>query len=200
VLSRSTRAFAVALLASGLVALTSASAAPAAPLQDSVTGTATTLGTDVPGFENLAWAFSATSGANGESPSGTVRAENLPSHTVFFDDPVSCLNVQGNVALLTLPDPLFGEVAIRVTDNAGTGSPDLIESTISNPDADCSAPEASYIRHDRVTSGDIVVVDDQPPSLPTRKDQCKDGGWRAFGSAFRNQGQCVAFVERGPKP
>lgn len=32
---------------------------------------------------------------------------------------------------------------------------------------------------------------------PTTKQQCKNGGYRAFG--FKNQGQCVAFVERGPK-
>jgi hypothetical protein len=43
-----------------------------------------------------------------------------------------------------------------------------------------------------------VVVDAQP--LPTSKDQCKNGGWRGFGDTFKNQGQCVAFVERGPKP
>jgi hypothetical protein len=47
-------------------------------------------------------------------------------------------------------------------------------------------------------TGNIVVVD--APPFPTFKDQCKNGGWRNFGSAFRNQGQCVAFVERGPKP
>jgi DNA-binding beta-propeller fold protein YncE len=34
--------------------------------------------------------------------------------------------------------------------------------------------------------------------VPTSKDQCKNGGWRNFPQ-FRNQGQCVAFVERGPK-
>jgi virginiamycin B lyase len=34
--------------------------------------------------------------------------------------------------------------------------------------------------------------------IPTSKDECKSAGWRAFG--FKNQGQCVAFVERGPKP
>jgi hypothetical protein len=33
---------------------------------------------------------------------------------------------------------------------------------------------------------------------PTTKEQCKDGGWPQFG--FANQGQCVAFVERGPGP
>ena len=35
-------------------------------------------------------------------------------------------------------------------------------------------------------------------SAPTTKEQCKSGGWRAFPQ-FRNQGECVAFVERGPK-
>jgi hypothetical protein len=30
---------------------------------------------------------------------------------------------------------------------------------------------------------------------PTTKDECKNGGWVAFG--FRNQGQCVRFIETG---
>lgn len=35
----------------------------------------------------------------------------------------------------------------------------------------------------------ILILD------PATKDECKDGGWEAFG--FRNQGQCVRFVETG---
>jgi hypothetical protein len=35
------------------------------------------------------------------------------------------------------------------------------------------------------------------PEGPTSKEQCKKGGYEAFD--FRNQGQCVASVERGPK-
>ncbi len=31
---------------------------------------------------------------------------------------------------------------------------------------------------------------------PTSPEQCKDGGWRNFPQ-FKNQGQCVAFVEHG---
>jgi hypothetical protein len=31
---------------------------------------------------------------------------------------------------------------------------------------------------------------------PTSKDQCKNGGWKNFPQ-FKNQGQCVSFVERG---
>jgi hypothetical protein len=31
---------------------------------------------------------------------------------------------------------------------------------------------------------------------PTNKDQCKDGGWKTFNNpAFKNQGQCVSYVE-----
>ena len=37
-------------------------------------------------------------------------------------------------------------------------------------------------------------------AAPTSKEQCKNGDWLEFGSMFKNQGQCVAFVERGPKP
>jgi hypothetical protein len=39
----------------------------------------------------------------------------------------------------------------------------------------------------------VAVV---PASInPTDKSQCKNGGWAAFG--FKNQGQCVRFVETG---
>ncbi|MDA1004379.1 MAG: hypothetical protein O3B31_13710 [Chloroflexi bacterium] len=37
-------------------------------------------------------------------------------------------------------------------------------------------------------------------SLPTSKDQCKNGGWTAFGR-FKNQGDCVSFVAtKGKNP
>lgn len=32
-----------------------------------------------------------------------------------------------------------------------------------------------------------------PRCLPTRKEECKNGGWRRFG-VFKNQGDCVSFV------
>ncbi|MDQ3076263.1 MAG: hypothetical protein M3Q34_04000 [bacterium] len=36
-----------------------------------------------------------------------------------------------------------------------------------------------------------VVV---PPTTPTTKDQCKNGGWMNFGTMFKNQGQCVSYT------
>jgi aspartate/tyrosine/aromatic aminotransferase len=34
-------------------------------------------------------------------------------------------------------------------------------------------------------------------AVPTSKEQCKDGGWKNFGTMFKNQGQCVKFVRTG---
>ena len=48
------------------------------------------------------------------------------------------------------------------------------------------------------TDDGTITVIDAPSPLPTSKDQCKNGGWAKFG--FKNQGQFVAFVQRGPKP
>ena len=37
------------------------------------------------------------------------------------------------------------------------------------------------------------------PSAPTNKDQCKKDGWKAFNNpSFKNQGDCVSSVRRGP--
>jgi hypothetical protein len=171
-------------------------AAPASavtPSQDSVSGNVETLGTVVLPL-SVRWQIAAASGPSGEAPTGTVSAAS------FLNGSVTCLSVEGNVAQMTVRDPQYGDpVAVRVTDNAGLGRPDLVESnwaTVSAPD--CSIPEPDYIRNERVVVGDIVVVDAQP--LPTSKDQCKHGGWKTYGTAFKNQGQCVAFVQRGPKP
>lgn len=46
--------------------------------------------------------------------------------------------------------------------------------------------------------GEIFGSAGGPPPL-TSKEQCKHGGWRTFGTAFKNQGDCVAFVASGGK-
>jgi hypothetical protein len=35
--------------------------------------------------------------------------------------------------------------------------------------------------------------------LPTSKGQCMNGGWKNFGTTFKNQGDCVSFVASGGK-
>jgi hypothetical protein len=88
---------------------------------------------------------------------------------------------------------------VQVTDNSGTAQPDTIDvqpltqSTRSPTDCSPAAPSQFLVPID---SGDLTVIDAQ--ERPTSKDQCKDGGYRQFG--FENQGECIAFVSRGPKP
>jgi ATP-dependent Clp protease ATP-binding subunit ClpC len=44
--------------------------------------------------------------------------------------------------------------------------------------------------------GPVGVALGQSARAPTGKEQCKDDGWRNFPQ-FKNQGECVAFVEPG---
>jgi hypothetical protein len=44
--------------------------------------------------------------------------------------------------------------------------------------------------------GRDLIVHDAVEPLPTIKSQCKNGGWRNFPQ-FKNQGQCIAFVDQG---
>ena len=44
------------------------------------------------------------------------------------------------------------------------------------------------------------LVPPPPPAEPTTKEQCKEDGFEEFANlGFKNQGECVAFVERGPE-
>jgi hypothetical protein len=55
------------------------------------------------------------------------------------------------------------------------------------------------------SNDDTVTIADNdgsgtPPvaTMPTSKDQCKKGGWQAFG-VFKNQGDCVSWVATAGK-
>jgi DNA-binding beta-propeller fold protein YncE len=48
-----------------------------------------------------------------------------------------------------------------------------------------------------VTGGTPQQVAVTPAQVPASKDQCKNGGWRNVPQ-FKNQGQCIAFVDHGP--
>jgi hypothetical protein len=179
--------------------------APAAHAQagdgDSVTGAAS-VGFGIPGT----WGFDldAHSGPSGEAPTGTITA-----HSFYFGDgtfAVSCLTVHGNQAAMigqsvVPPPPGLRPPAVEVVvednvpptpDRMSFGFWDTIFGAPGPPPTTCPIVTAGL---EAVRFGDVTVVD--APSLPTSKAQCRDGGWRDFGARFRNQGQCVAFVQRG---
>jgi hypothetical protein len=130
--------------------------------------------------------LSATSGPNGEDPTGFV--EYLISPTVSDYGPVTCLAVSGNSATLNYESPfsLGGPiVTVQVVDD----DPDtVVVLGIGRAATDCSPSSAPFVLP--LTSGDIKVVDAPPP--PTTRRQCRHGGWKRFG--FKHKRQCIAFV------
>jgi hypothetical protein len=193
------------------------SAAAQAPTQDSVTSQS--------GFP-FDVHLDASSGPLGENPTGIVswHAGGGLGPTWFGD--VSCLSVSGNAAIIGFGDGYFDYVfsqiywiagLIRVVDNGPglddtfewvelqTGEPSRTFPPVGDPlpgPADCSSfPAGGQIlsfplfENFPELAGDIVVTDAQP--FPTSKEQCKNGGWLNFPE-FKNQGECVAFVNQGP--
>ena len=169
-------------------------AAPAAGAQvagqDSVTGTGILVvfaGTQLQ--QTFEVAIDARSGPTGEQPSGTFtfRGSSLP---------VTCLSVSGHQAYVGAafaPNLLLG-----VADASALGVPDFLAiSPVTAVLTRCPpADSVEGVFSGPIRSGDFTVVD--APPAPTSKSQCKNEAWKPYG--FQNQGQCIAFVERGTKP
>lgn len=180
------------ILAGIAVALALASPVDAqVPTGDSVTGAGTARFV-TPDFAGLTVPFSidVRSAPSGENPVGSLQL------LIGFDDP-TCLAIRaggGQVAdeaAINFRNTLTGSrVVVRIA--GGTSGPRLIGLSGASSAADCGfAPPVTAAE---VIAGDISIVDAPPP--PTSKDQCKQGGWRAF-RAFRNQGDCTSFVANG---
>jgi hypothetical protein len=164
---------------------------PPPPTQDSVVLSEPTFVGD-PAFPTIfVNALSATSGPSGENPTGhgTVNARGIG---VLFSGPVTCLAVRGNTATINFEDQATEVAGTIFTVQVTDGEPDTFGLALpGRVPTDCSP---SPFGEAPILTGDITVVDAEPLPPPTSKDQCKGGGWEQFG--FKNQGQCVAFVQR----
>jgi hypothetical protein len=117
---------------------------------------------------------------------------------------VTCLTITSHRATIGFENqhdgsPTFGGGFLFVEDNGTPGAgQDNIRATLvpgAGPTV-CPPNTEVYNELNTVASGELTVHD--APPVPTSKDQCKNGGWRAFG-AFKNQGDCVSFVATGGK-
>ena len=151
---------------------------------------------------------SVQSGPSGENPTGFISATGV----VTFEGAPTCLRVSGDRASggyrITRSADLptgSGFVAI-VQDNGPFGSspPDVllrfgypVAPPVECPDPDVLPDPGGPFADLPFVDGGVTVIDSQP--LPISKDQCTNDGWRDYGSTFKNQGQCVAFVQRGTK-
>jgi hypothetical protein len=173
-----------------LPSVSSAAPPPAPTFQDSVSLT------EAPAVFGIltVYELTATSGPNGENPSGEV---GWAQDEMFGDvGPVTCLAVSGNSATLNYVSVRFARqiITIHVVDDSPTlppGSNDTFSlQFLGRAATDCAPPTEMFVLGQG--SGDITVVDAQPP--PTTRGQCLNNGWKQFG--FANQGLCLAFVSR----
>jgi hypothetical protein len=189
----------VAVVVGMALALPGGAQAQAMP-EDSATGSGNT-----PSYYH-AFEFTATSDPAGGSPSGTASWDQLG--VFHFEGSVTCLNVTGNRAVIGIDvdesrssTTAFPGFFITVIDRSpATAEPDsfdaqpanFVDGSLTVP-TDCAVPVPPSL-FDNVVNGDIVVRD--APRLPTTGEQCKNGGWRNFGT-FKNQGDCASFVATG---
>ena len=148
------------------------------------------------------WTFDVSSEPSGESPSGTIQGDGV---LLDFDLQVTCLQVTGNRAVIgggQIASGLTVQVYFVVVDEPGDVQDRILERLFVNDPltpATCAEFDAQTAgtTPPPANFGSIVVTDAQP--FPTSKDQCKNGGWRNYGSRFKNQGACVSFVATGGK-
>jgi len=175
--------------------------------------------------DNVAFTYSATGTASGPYPGrftitggvsigpGFILPVSLTG-SFTIDSPVGRVtgtSFSPNVGLQCPQVTCSGEAcdpwgASFGTNTLGFSESDTYEATITTPHGTFSdrglfraffRREPSDISLNGFDQNFRSVLDAPEPVRPTRKSQCKKGGWRQFG--FRNQGQCIRFVQHGPK-
>ena len=145
-----------------------AAPAPApAPSPDTATATGASYGTPIlGGVYNIA--ISALSGPAGENPHGTVSFDlliNRITHPqpflISFAGPVTCLNVQGNTALLNADTADYGLATVELKDNGGGGG-DNFRFGFGNAPASCSLFPSDTMADVPLEAGRAVVYDTEP--------------------------------------
>jgi hypothetical protein len=163
--------------------------------------------------------FTATSALSGGSTANDSITISAPAGTVFPASGYSLTNIttetgyslKGKVVLSaggsTVTIPLAGNEAIdiRAGDRVSVAIGFFGPPFVTNPSEPgqytlgvSTSSDTTPATSDPYTILPALVGGPPPvPEGPTSKEQCKKGGYEEFG--FKNQGQCVAFVERGPK-
>ncbi len=155
-----------------------------------------------------------TSGTPGTDPEGGglyqtlntgsgsyILSANIASNNPAFGQNAACglfeLMLDGNV----VASHDFGACPGAATQRFSLASPDVgltagaheVRVLVTRPyGEDPGSP------HEYVDDVALTLVPSLPlaPSLPTAKQQCMNGGWKAF-SGFKNQGDCVSYVATG---
>jgi hypothetical protein len=179
-------------------------AAAQTPVGDSVTGSLLLTPAGTSADEVVRYFFDVGSGPVGDHPFGTVTFES--GRFVVDRGTVTCLAVNGNSASIGVSftgagfiDP-YGTV-IFVDDLGGEGEDTIAVQVFVAPSMGptvCPTELPPGVTRplgptyaDPFFDGNVVIFD--TPTVPTSKDQCRNGGWRNF-PGFKNEGDCVSYV------
>ncbi len=84
----------------------------------------------------------------------------------------------------------YSGVRVRVTDS-------WLGIRVGEPYADGYTENIDAVKFG--VSGDTTTFDFETPLSPTDKNQCKNSGWMDFNNpAFKNQGDCVSYLQSSP--
>lgn len=191
------RRLALSLFAAALLGMGASSADAQSLDRDFVTGAA---GAEPTQNTQTVTFFDASSGPSGQTPTGTVTLVldfANAADVAFARYNVTCLEVSGNratvggVLAFQLGGPPLPPNALFYVEDGVGGAPDGAQfgGGVSSPPTTCPDPLPPGTLTPSV-GRDLIVHD--AVDLPSSPRQCFGGGWRAFG--FKNQGQCVAFV------
>ena len=128
-------------------------------------------------FQSASFTLASTTQCQGGSP----RFDVVTTDGVFF---LGCNNVvpNDNTYSFTAADGF----------SAANGQPSPITGTITGLSILIDVQGTADISNITVNGVQQVVL----VGPPTSKDQCKKGGWKNFNNPpFKNQGQCVSYVE-----
>jgi hypothetical protein len=194
----------------GFGAVEAHAATPASLAGETFTATSGSVSGICEGGDAGTFDFSASGIATGpypgtfsESGSLTMAAGDVEAFSASFTIDSTAGSVSGSKSLLASPHRV--SLCVSMTGSFAIGPPGVVTTYTATIDG----------AYRDTGTGDVTVSGDAPvlssfgeaftssegvvPILPTRKDQCKHGGWKTFGTLFKNQGDCVSFVATGGK-
>jgi YVTN family beta-propeller protein len=109
---------------------------------------------------------------------------------------VSVINTSTNTVVATVADGGTAPFGVAITPD---GTRAYVTNIASNSVSVIDTSTNTVVATVPVATFPIGVAITPGIGPPTNKDQCKDGGWKAFTipEKFKNQGDCVSFVNTG---
>ena len=123
---------------------------------------------------------------DGKTDVASIDTSNLSNQTFSFTDDMTGMEL-GMYCFIYNPVEDAGEVNIRLTRQF-----QLVEPPVEDVPGCMDSTAHNYDSEANVDDGSCLYT-------PTNKDQCKNGGWMLFNDpTFRNQGDCVSWLQASP--